>query len=106
MFPYVALQKDKAWQPGPYAGVELLAKSLHKNEQDRREFFTVLRKFAAGVTIPAHVHAQANESAYVLSGEWEESGGDLRTGRVLLRATRGTAWAACGADRGHQPDDF
>jgi len=35
---------------------------------------TVLRKFHAGTTIPAHIHPQANESVYILSGEWEESG--------------------------------
>ena len=70
MFPHVALIKDKSWVPGPYAGVELMV--LHKNEQTGG--VTVLRKFHAGVTVPAHVHAQANESAYVLSGEWEESG--------------------------------
>jgi len=33
----------------------------------------VLRKFKAGYTIPAHTHPDANEWAYVLSGEWEES---------------------------------
>ena len=70
MFPYVALSKDKAWQPGPYPGVELLV--LHKN--DATGGVTVLRKFKAGVTVPAHTHPQANESAYILSGEWEESG--------------------------------
>ena len=31
MFSYVAHQKDKSWQPGPYPGVELML--LHKNEQ-------------------------------------------------------------------------
>jgi quercetin dioxygenase-like cupin family protein len=35
---------------------------------------TVLRKFAAGVTVPAHTHPLANETAYVLSGEWVEDG--------------------------------
>ena len=70
MFQYTALTKDKAWQPGPYAGVELLV--LHKNENTGG--VTVLRKFHAGVTVPAHTHPLANESAYVLSGEWEESG--------------------------------
>jgi len=70
MFPYVTLSKDKSWQPGPYEGVELLV--LHKNEATGG--VTLLRKFKAGVTVPAHVHAQANEYAYVLSGEWEESG--------------------------------
>src|SRR2546422_7926030 len=28
MFPYVALANDKQWQPGPYAGVELMF--IHK----------------------------------------------------------------------------
>jgi hypothetical protein len=70
VFPYVALPKDKSWQPGPYPGVELLV--LHKHEATGG--VTVLRKFHAGVTVPAHVHPLANEYAYVLSGEWEESG--------------------------------
>ena len=33
----------------------------------------VLRKFEAGIEVPAHTHPLANEWAYVLSGEWEES---------------------------------
>ena len=70
MFQYIALAKDKTFQPGPYPGVELLV--LHKNESTGG--VTVLRKFHAGVTVPAHTHPQANESVYVLSGEWEESG--------------------------------
>jgi quercetin dioxygenase-like cupin family protein len=70
MFPYVAFEKDRDWQPGPYPGVELLV--LHKNEQTGG--MTVLRKFHAGTTVPAHTHPLANESAYILSGEWEESG--------------------------------
>ena len=70
MFPYIALARDKSWQPGPYAGVELLV--LHKNPQTGG--VTILRKFEAGLTVPAHTHPEANEFAYVLSGEWEESG--------------------------------
>ena len=70
MFQYVALAKDKTWQPGPYPGVELLV--LHKN--DASGGVTVLRRFRAGTTVPAHIHPEANEHAYVLSGEWEESG--------------------------------
>ena len=70
MFPYVALSKEKSWQPGPYDGVELLV--LHKSESTGG--VTVLRKFKAGSTVPAHTHALANEFAYVLSGEWEEAG--------------------------------
>ena len=70
MFPYVALAKEKSWRPAPYKGVELLV--LHKNESTGGT--TVLRKFAAGAIIPSHVHREANETAYILSGEWEESG--------------------------------
>jgi quercetin dioxygenase-like cupin family protein len=70
MFQYTALARDKQWVPGPYPGVELMI--LHKN--DATGGVTVLRKFHAGVTVPAHTHPLANESVYVLSGEWEESG--------------------------------
>jgi quercetin dioxygenase-like cupin family protein len=70
MFPYTADSKDRAWQPGPYPGVELLI--LHKVPATGG--VTVLRKFLAGTAVPAHTHPDANESVYILSGEWEESG--------------------------------
>src|SRR5713101_3410193 len=80
MFHYTALAKDKTWQPGPYPGVELLV--LHKNETTGG--VTVLRRFHAGVTVPAHTHPLANESVYVLSGEWEESGVVYTTGAFFV----------------------
>jgi len=86
MFPYIALPKDRKWEPGPYPGVELML--LHKNEQTGG--VTVLRKFHAGVTIPAHIHPLANELVYVLSGEWEESGTVYSNGAVFF-APRGQA---------------
>jgi quercetin dioxygenase-like cupin family protein len=70
MYPYITNAKDKQWMPGPYDGVELLV--LRKDEATGA--VTVLRKFKAGVTIPAHTHPQASESVYILSGEWEEEG--------------------------------
>ena len=69
MFQYIALSRDLAWRPGPYPGVELLPLHTHPVTGG----VTVLRKFHAGVTVPAHVHPEANESVYVLSGDWEES---------------------------------
>src|SRR5262245_38258967 len=86
MFPYTALAKDKQWQPGPYDGVELLV--LHKNEKTGG--MTVLRKFLKGVTVPAHIHPDANEFVYVLSGEWEEAGVVHTTGSFFF-APRGQA---------------
>lgn len=70
MFQYIALAKDKSWQPGPYEGVEL--KILHRNEQTGG--LVVLRRFKEGVTVPAHTHKEANEFAFVLSGQWVEEG--------------------------------
>ena len=70
MFPYTTLAQDRQWQSGPYPGVELLI--LHRNETTGG--VVVLRKFRAGVTVPAHTHPLANEFVYVLSGEWEEAG--------------------------------
>ena len=84
MFPYVALTKDKPWQPGQYEGAELIV--LHKNEITGG--VVVLRKFKAGHTIPAHTHPDANERAYVLSGEWEESGATYTVG-ALFHAPKG-----------------
>lgn len=80
MFPYVVSAHDKAWQPGPYPGVELLV--LHKNEATGG--VTVLRKFHAGVTVPAHTHPLTNEWAYVLSGDWEESGVKYQPGTLFF----------------------
>lgn len=70
MFPYIAEAKTKDWKPGPYEGVELLV--LRKDEQTGG--VTVLRKFKAGTTVPAHTHPLANESVYVVSGTWIEDG--------------------------------
>ena len=80
MFPHLALAEDKPWQPGPYAGVEL--KILHKNEQTGG--VVVLRKFHAGVTVPAHTHPVANEWAWILSGEWDEGGVTYETGTLFF----------------------
>lgn len=70
MFSHIRVPEQVEWQPGPYPGVDL--KILHQRADTGG--VTVLRRFQSGVTIPAHTHQQANETAYILSGEWEESG--------------------------------
>ena len=70
MYPHIATSEDRQWQAGPYEGVELMV--LHKNEQTGG--VTVLRKFKAGTSVPAHTHPLTNEWAFVLSGEWIEDG--------------------------------
>jgi quercetin dioxygenase-like cupin family protein len=84
MFPYTVLAGEKSWQSGPYPGVELLV--LHKNEATGG--VSVLRKFAAGTTVPAHTHPDASEFVFILSGEWEESGQVYSTGAFFF-APRG-----------------
>jgi quercetin dioxygenase-like cupin family protein len=80
MFPYVTTANDQQWQPGPYEGVELLV--LHKHNATGG--VTALRKFKSGCTIPAHTHPDANEWAYILSGEWEESSRSYTTGTLFF----------------------
>jgi quercetin dioxygenase-like cupin family protein len=80
MYQYTTHLTDKQWQPGPYEGVELLV--LHKN--DATGGMTVLRRFKEGTTIPAHLHPETNESVYVLSGVWEESGTRYSTGAFFF----------------------
>ncbi|MBG87201.1 MAG: hypothetical protein CMO80_09920 [Verrucomicrobiales bacterium] len=84
MFQYIAKADAKEWQTGPYEGVEL--KPLHKDESTGG--VVVLRKFKAGVTVPPHIHPDANEWAYILSGEWEESG-DVYCEGTLFHAPKG-----------------
>jgi quercetin dioxygenase-like cupin family protein len=76
MFPYITSAQEEQWRPGPYPGVELLV--LHRNPTTGG--VTVLRKFQAGITVPEHIHPQANESVYILSGNWEEGGKVYSTG--------------------------
>jgi len=69
MFQFLSHADSIEWIPGPYPGVDL--KVLHKHTATGG--IVVLRRFRAGVTVPAHIHPLANEFVYVLSGEWEES---------------------------------
>lgn len=80
MFQFTAVPKDKSWQPGPYPGVELMV--LHKNESTGG--VAVLRRFKEGTTVPAHTHPEANESVYIVSGEWEEDGVVYGAGTYLF----------------------
>jgi quercetin dioxygenase-like cupin family protein len=84
MFPETNDSAGLPWIPGPYPGVEL--RVLDRDALTGG--VTVLRKFHAGVTVPAHVHPIADEWVYVLSGEWEEDGVVHGPGTVF-RSPRG-----------------
>ena len=84
MFQYMVNADELPWQSGPYAGVDL--KILHTDPDTGG--VVVLRRFGAGVTVPAHIHPTANEWAYVVSGVWEESGTEHGPG-TLFHAPKG-----------------
>ena len=84
MFQYITQEEKKPWILGPYEGVQL--KILYKDEESGG--VVVLRKFEAGIEVPAHIHPLANEWAYVLSGEWEESD-TVYTKGTLFHAPKG-----------------
>ena len=84
MFQHIARAEEVPWILGPYEGVKL--KILHKDEKTGG--VVVLRKFEAGTEVPEHTHPVANEWAYVLSGEWEESGQTFTEG-TLFHAPKG-----------------
>ena len=70
MFPITVPSGNGSWIPGPYPGVQLLI--LRRDEASGS--VTMLRRFHAGTTVPAHSHPQASESVFVISGEWDEDG--------------------------------
>jgi len=79
MFPVTINEAELDWQAGPYSGVQL--KILNRDEATGG--VTVLRKFEKGTIVPAHIHPQANETAYILEGQWEESGTTYSPGTLF-----------------------
>jgi quercetin dioxygenase-like cupin family protein len=79
MFPITKDAATLPWVPGPYPGVELCV--LHRD--DTTGGVTVLRRFHAGTTVPAHIHPAAAEFVYVLAGEWDEDGTVYGPGSVF-----------------------
>lgn len=84
MFPSVQIPESMEWIPGPYPGVELAI--LERDPETGG--VTVLRRFRAGITVPAHIHPSADEWVCVVSGEWIEDGRAYGPGSIL-QAPRG-----------------
>jgi hypothetical protein len=99
MFPYVALAKDKVWQPGPYEGVELMI--LHKHETTAG--LVVLRKFKAGHTARSpRGERMALCAGRRVGGIWY----DLHCWGAVLCPERHTSRSAHRAHRSDQPHNF
>ena len=59
-----------AWSPLDFAGVSM--KILTHDAQTGG--MTVMTRMTAGASIPAHLHTHANETVYVLDGDFVEDG--------------------------------
>ncbi|MCX6947271.1 MAG: cupin domain-containing protein [Verrucomicrobia bacterium] len=79
MFPTIRLPNTTMWEPGPYPGVEF-AHLSHDSSNGAR---FLLRKFAAGTSVPAHRHPQASESVVILKGKWIEGNVEYGPGSFL-----------------------
>jgi quercetin dioxygenase-like cupin family protein len=68
---HLKLQADAvAWSPLDFPGVSL--RVLHTDSQTGAT--SVLTRMAPGAVIPAHLHTQADETVYVLEGDFVEDG--------------------------------
>jgi anti-sigma factor ChrR (cupin superfamily) len=59
-----------AWSPIDFPGVSL--RVLHTDQDTGAT--TVLTRMAPGAVIPAHLHTKADETVYVLEGDFVEDG--------------------------------
>jgi quercetin dioxygenase-like cupin family protein len=70
MYQHVISTDSLDWKPLDFPGV-----SMRLVYQDNRTGgMTVMTRLEAGATIPAHTHSQADETVYVISGDFIEAG--------------------------------
>ncbi len=70
MYQLKQLPGDVAWIPLAFAGVTM--KPLHTDTATGAS--TVLTRLAAGASIPRHRHTLADETVYVIEGDFVEDG--------------------------------
>ena len=70
MYPASARAGDLPWNPLDFPGVSLMV--LHTNPATGGT--TVLTRLEPGAVIPAHSHTRADETVYVLEGDFVEDG--------------------------------
>ena len=68
------------WSPLDFPGVSM--RIVHQDE--RTGAMTVLTRLDPGAVIPAHSHSQADETVFVLSGDFIEAGTAHLTGSYFI----------------------
>ncbi len=70
MYEVTINESEVGWTPLGIAGVSM--KVLHKDQATGA--MAVLTRMEAGATIPAHFHTKADETVYVIAGDFVEAG--------------------------------
>ncbi len=85
MYQHVVSTDSLPWMPLEFPGVHM--RIIHSDAQTGR--LTVMTRLEPGATIPAHFHTKADETVYVLSGDFVEAGVTYGVG-TYFAATAGT----------------
>jgi quercetin dioxygenase-like cupin family protein len=85
MYQHIISTDSLGWSPLDFPGVSM--RLVHQHQ--RTGGSTVMTRLEAGASIPAHIHSQADETVYVLSGDFIEAGITHGPGTFFV-ATAGT----------------
>ena len=80
MYQVIAQVEDLAWNALDVAGVSM--RILHQDETSGA--LSVVTRMEAGATIPAHLHSKADETVYVLEGDFVEDGVSYGQGAIFF----------------------
>ncbi len=78
--------EDIAWQPLDFPGV---AMKVVRNDEGTGQM-TVLTRMNSGAEIPAHYHTYADETVYVLEGDFVEDGKSYAPGSFFVGKAKTT----------------
>jgi anti-sigma factor ChrR (cupin superfamily) len=84
MYQTKVRETELAWTAPGFPGV--MMKVLHKDESTG--VMAVLTRMEPGSVIPAHWHTKADETVYVLDGDFVEDGETFRTGSYFRGRAR------------------
>ncbi len=84
MYQVTVRDGDSAWASLDFPGVRM--KVLHRNAATGA--LAVLTQMAAGAAIPAHWHTTADETVYVLEGDFVEDGTSYGPGAYFVGRAR------------------
>ena len=80
MYQVITQVEDLAWNALDVAGVSI--RILHKDEATGA--MSVVTRMEAGATIPAHLHSKADETVYVLEGDFVENSVPYGPGAIFF----------------------